>query len=57
VPGHKADHSPPPSAKVNNAENCNSIPACVFMAWCLLKHKDKLTFTLNAAPQVDNKIR
>jgi hypothetical protein len=37
---------PHPSAKVKNAWCCTSIPKYVFMAWCLVKHRDNFTFTL-----------
>jgi hypothetical protein len=44
--GHEADHSPPSSAKVKNVWSYTSTPQYVFMAWCLVKHKDNFTFTL-----------
>jgi hypothetical protein len=43
-PDHEAEHSPPPSAKVNNAWSYASIPPYIFMAWYLVKHRDKFTF-------------
>jgi hypothetical protein len=45
-PGHEADHSPPSSADVKNAWSYTSIPQYVFMAWCLVKHRDNFAFTL-----------
>jgi hypothetical protein len=41
-PGREADHSPPSSAEVNNARSYTSTPQYVFMAWCLVKHRDNL---------------
>jgi hypothetical protein len=43
-PGGKADHSSPSSAEVKNAWSCTSTPPYVFMAWCLVKHRDNFTF-------------
>jgi hypothetical protein len=45
-PGREAEHSPPSSAEVKNAWSYTSTPQYVFMAWCLLKHRDNFTFTL-----------
>jgi hypothetical protein len=39
-PGREVDHSPPYSAEVKNAWKYTSIPQYVFMAWCLVKHRD-----------------
>jgi hypothetical protein len=39
-PGREADHSPPSSAEVKNAWSYTSTPQYVFMAWCLVKHRD-----------------
>jgi hypothetical protein len=39
----EADHSPPPSAEVKNVWSYTSSPQYVFMAWCLVKHRDKFT--------------
>jgi hypothetical protein len=44
-PGREADHSPPSSAEVKNAWSYTSTPKYVFMAWCLVKHRDNFTFT------------
>jgi len=38
----EADHSPPPSAKVN-VWNYTSTPPYIFMAWCLIKHRGNFT--------------
>jgi hypothetical protein len=45
-PGREADHSPPSSAEVKNVWSYTSIPEYVFMAWCLVKHRDNFTFYL-----------
>jgi len=42
-PGHEADHSPPSSAEVKNAWSYTSTPQYVFVALCLVKHRDYLT--------------
>jgi hypothetical protein len=44
-PGREADHSPPSCAEVENAWSYTSIPPYVFMAWCLVKHRNNFTFT------------
>jgi hypothetical protein len=44
VAGLEADHSPPPSTEVNNTWSYTSTPQCVFMAWCLVKHRDYFNF-------------
>jgi hypothetical protein len=43
-PKSEADHSPPSSAEIKNAWSYTSIPQYVFMAWCLVKHRDNFTF-------------
>jgi hypothetical protein len=43
-PGCEANHSPPSSAEVKNAWSYTSTPQYVFMAWCLVKHRDNFTF-------------
>jgi hypothetical protein len=45
-PGCEADHSPPSSAEIKNAWSYTSTPQYVFMAWCLVKHKDNFTFLI-----------
>jgi hypothetical protein len=45
-PGREADHSPPSSAEVKNAWSYTCTPQYVFMAWCLVKHRDNFTFYL-----------
>jgi hypothetical protein len=45
-PGREAGHSPPSSAEVKNAWSYTSTPQYVFMAWCLVKHRDSFNFTL-----------
>jgi hypothetical protein len=42
-PGREADHSPPSSPEAKNAWKYTSTPQYVFMAWCLVKHRDNLT--------------
>jgi hypothetical protein len=44
-PGREADHSPPSNAEVKNAWIYTSAPQYVFVAWCLVKHRDDFTFT------------
>jgi len=39
-PGREADHSPPSRAEIKNACSYTSTPQYVFMAWCLIKHRD-----------------
>jgi hypothetical protein len=45
LPGREADHSPPSSSEVKNA----STPPYVFMARCLIKHRDNFTSTLTVS--------
>jgi hypothetical protein len=45
-PGREADHLPPSSAKVKNAWSYTSTPQYIFMAWCLVKHRDNFTFSI-----------
>jgi hypothetical protein len=45
-PGRKVDNSSPYSAEIENAWSYTSIPPCVAMAWCFVKHSDNFTFTL-----------
>jgi hypothetical protein len=44
-PGREADHLPPSSAEVKNAWTIPPLLQYVFMAWCLVKHRDNFTFT------------
>jgi hypothetical protein len=44
-PGREADNSPPSSTEVKNKWSYISNPPYVFMAWYLVKHGDKLTFS------------
>jgi hypothetical protein len=46
-PGREAGHSPPPSAEVKNAWSYISTPQYVFMAWCLVKYRDNLTYSIH----------
>jgi hypothetical protein len=50
--GREADHSPPSSAEVKNAWSYTFTPQYVFMAWCLVKHRNNFTFTRVALQQV-----
>jgi hypothetical protein len=43
--GREADHSSPPIAEVKNAWSYASTPPYIFMAWCLVKHRDNFTLT------------
>jgi hypothetical protein len=45
-PGREADHSSPSSAEVNNAWSYTSTLQYVFMARCLVKHRDNFTLPL-----------
>jgi hypothetical protein len=45
-PGREAGHSPPSSAEVKNEWSYTSTPQYVFMAWCLVKHRENLPFYL-----------
>jgi hypothetical protein len=49
-PGLEADHSPSSSAKVKNAWSYTFTPLYVFIAWCVIKHRDNFTFTLLGLP-------
>jgi hypothetical protein len=44
-PGREADYSPPSSAEVKYPWSYTFTPPYVFMAWCLVKHRDNFTFT------------
>jgi hypothetical protein len=46
-PNREADHSPPSSAEVKNAWSYTSAPPYVFMAQCLVEHRDNFTFILS----------
>jgi hypothetical protein len=41
---HEADQSPPHRTRMRGA--IPSLPLYVFMAWCLVKHRDNFTFTI-----------
>jgi hypothetical protein len=43
-PGREAYHSPPSRAEFKNPWSYTSTPQYVFMAWCLVKHRDNFTF-------------
>jgi hypothetical protein len=42
-PRREADHSPPSNAEVKNMWSYTSSPLYIFMAWYLVKHRDKFT--------------
>jgi hypothetical protein len=42
-PGRETNHSPPPNAEVKNVRRYTSTRHYVFMAWCLVKHRDDFT--------------
>jgi hypothetical protein len=44
-PGREADDSPPSSAEIKNAWSYTSTPPYVFMAWCVVKHRNNSTST------------
>jgi hypothetical protein len=41
-PGRESDRSPPSGAEGENAWSYTSTTPCVFMAWCLIKHRTRL---------------
>jgi hypothetical protein len=43
-PGREAHHALPSNAELNNAWRYTSTPHYVFMAWCLVNHRDSFTF-------------
>jgi hypothetical protein len=45
-PGRETHYSRLSSVEVKNAWSYTPTPQYVFMSWCLVKHKDKFTFTL-----------
>jgi hypothetical protein len=50
-PGREADHSPPSRSEVGQ-RMCGAIsplPQYVFMNWCLVKHSDNFSFTLQVS--------
>jgi hypothetical protein len=49
-PGREVDHSSPSSAEVKNAWSYTSTPQYDLIAWCLVKHRDNLTFYLFMCP-------
>jgi hypothetical protein len=51
LPGREVDHSYPFSAEVKNTWRYTSTLPYVFMAWCLVKHRDNFTFNFYLTPQ------
>jgi hypothetical protein len=45
-PGREADHSLPSSAAIKNTWSCTSTPPYIYMAWCLVYHRDNFAFTI-----------
>jgi hypothetical protein len=43
-PGREAYNSPPASIEIKNAGRYNSTPACVPVAWCVIKQRDNFTY-------------
>jgi hypothetical protein len=41
-PRREADQSPPSGAEVTNVTAVSPLPPYVFMAWCVIKHRDRL---------------
>jgi hypothetical protein len=52
-PVREAEHSPPSSAQVKNSWSYASTPQYVFMAWCLVKHRDNFTFLTLPHPKAN----
>jgi hypothetical protein len=50
-PGREADHSPPSSAEIKHAWRYTSSPEYVFMACCLVKHRDNLALLFTLRPR------
>jgi hypothetical protein len=46
--GREADHLSPSSAEVKDVWSYTSTPQYVFMAWCLVNHRDNFAFTLGS---------
>jgi hypothetical protein len=44
-PGSEGDHSSESSAEVKNVWSYTSTHPYIFMAWCLVKHRDNFTYT------------
>jgi hypothetical protein len=42
----EADHSPPSSAEVKVVWSFTSSSSCIFMSWCLVKHRDSFACIL-----------
>jgi len=43
---HEADHSSHPWPRLRISEAIPPLPEHIFMAWCLVMHRDNFTFTL-----------
>jgi len=46
-PGRESDHLPSSSAEFKECVELTSHLQYVFLAWCLVKHRDSFTFTFN----------
>jgi len=52
-PGREADRSPTFSAGVKTACSYTSTNSYVFMAWCLVKHRDSFILPVEVGVSVD----
>ena len=43
VPDCEGKHTPTSDAEIKNAWNHTATPACIFVAWGLIKHNQKFT--------------
>jgi hypothetical protein len=41
-PGYEADHLSPNSIRVKNVWSYTSAPSYIILAWCIIKHRDRL---------------
>jgi len=51
-PEREANQSPPSSSEVKNEWSLPPLRQHIFMACCLVKHRDNFTFTFTSSPQV-----
>jgi hypothetical protein len=49
-PGRETNHSPPSSVEVKNARSYTSTSLYIFIAWCLVKHRDNFNFISTLLP-------
>jgi hypothetical protein len=55
-PGREADHSPPSSSVIKGCVEIYLHSQYVFMAWCLVRHRDNFTFTFEKQEKVISQI-